>query len=481
MHLIQPLIQLNQEQPERILLSDPELELNCRQVCEWVQTIGAQLSTICQPGANIAILQDASVTAIVSIYSVLSVNCCYVPINMQQPQARIQMQLKTADVTCALGVGPRPDFLAASIEWLDVSTIQPGSADLLTLQIIDSSALAAILFTSGSTAAPKAIALSHRAIIAFADWAGVTFAINPEDKIANLAPLHFDLSTFDIFTSLRFAAECHIVPRNLSLAPSKLAEWLAQKAITVWYTVPSMLNFMILKGNLEQHKLSLRTLLFAGEVFASKDLLKLISLLPGVNFYNLFGPTETNVCCYWKVNPQQVKVGQPIPIGIPACGNQIKIDSATNELLVQGPSLMSGYYSEQALNLPLHDQEWYPTGDRVTLAESGLLYWQGRIDRMIKYSGYRIEPAEIESALCEHPEVIDCAVIVDPEKYSGKPIACYSSYELLTEKQLMLHLRNRLPGYMLPAKLIAFKKLPRLANFKIDYQTLQQQQYEDTV
>lgn len=91
---------------------------------------------------------------------------------------------------------------------------------------------------------------------------------------------------------------------------------------------------------------SLRVILFAGEVFPPSQLLKLLSVLPHVKFYNLYRPTETNVCAFWPVDPKKVKSNDSIPIGFPACGNQLKVDSITEELLVSGPTLMSGYWQD---------------------------------------------------------------------------------------------------------------------------------------
>jgi non-ribosomal peptide synthetase component F len=137
--------------------------------------------------------------------------------------------------------------------------------------------MATILYTSGSTGNPKGVAISHQALLNFSSWTQTTFKLNQQERIASLAPFHFDLSIFDLFSSLASGATVYFLPARLSLSPSRLTAWLSKYKITTWYTVPSLLSFIALKGALQTTDLShLKRLLFAGEVFPSQHLIKLI-------------------------------------------------------------------------------------------------------------------------------------------------------------------------------------------------------------
>jgi acyl-coenzyme A synthetase/AMP-(fatty) acid ligase len=255
------------------------------------------------------------------------------------------------------------------------------------------------------------------------------------------------------------------------MAPSQLSAWLLQRDISGFYTVPSVLGFLALKGNLAQTQLpKLRFVLFAGEVFSTPLLTTLTNYLPNTRFYNFYGPTETNVCAYWEVNRQQLDDNTPIPIGYPASGNTLKIDTDSTELLVKGPSLMSGYWSKGALRPTLSNDDWYATGDKASMNNSGEYCYHGRLDRMLKCSGFRVEPAEIEHSLQTLPGVLACAVIgINDETAGQRPAAAVVLNADTSIKQLRKFLQQQLPAYMIPSHWKIISELPQLANGKIDY------------
>jgi len=311
----------------------------------------------------------------------------------------------------------------------------------------------------------------------FADWAAATFGIQNNDHIASLAPFHFDLSVFDLFSSLSRGATIHFVPTILAMSPSRLTSWLSEHKISVWYTVPSLLSFIVLKGSLNTTPLpSLKSILFAGEVFPSLQLIKLCELLPLVNFYNLYGPTETNVCCYWTVDRSVLHSDQAIPIGVPACGSTLAINPETNELTVSSANNLSGYWQKGKLTPPLPANHTFSTGDKVSLNSKGEYCYHGRLDRMLKCSGYRVEPAEIEHAILQCPEVEHCAVIGIKDSTSGqRPAAVVVLKTDKTLTDIIKPIKQALPTYMQPCKFIVMDSLPYLANRKTDYQQLQNQ------
>ena len=173
--------------------------------------------------------------------------------------------------------------------------------------------LAYILYTSGSTGEPKGVMLTHRNALTFVDWAGDLCSIGPDDRLSSHAPLHFDLSIFDVFAAAKGGAALVLVPPKPS--STETARFIDRAGISVWYSVPTALSLMVQRGGLRRGALqSLRTILFAGEVFPIKYLRGLMSLIPHASYINLYGPTETNVCTYYEVPELSPERTKPIPI-----------------------------------------------------------------------------------------------------------------------------------------------------------------------
>ena len=412
----------------------------------------------------------------VVIYACAAMRAMYVPVDLQQPASRLQTILE--DV--------RPDLIFTSresIKWeescshLDWEDIERAPLMLsirlntiLDIRDEDADKIMAVLFTSGSTGLPKGIALSYRSVISFVDAMIATFDLNKGDRIASLAPFHFDLSFFDLFGSLRAGATVYFVPELLKMAPYDFVNWLYQNQITHMYTVPSFLKILILKGKLERYVFDiLRIVMFAGECFGLKYLRSLVQLLPQTKLYNLFGPTETNVCCYWEVDREEINQLEEVPIGKPLQFSEVCIHPENQELLVRGPQLMSGYLIKgQLIDLQRPDK-WYRTGDRVVEGPKGSLLFRGRLDRMIKRNGHRIEPLEIEAHLIQNSQVEDayvwsamngeittiCAAIARGDRGIGAI-------------ELRRWLKGRVPTYLEVDRFVFFERFPQLSNGKRD-------------
>ena len=201
--------------------------------------------------------------------------------------------------------------------------------------------------------------ISHRASLTFVDWACETFALGPTDRVTSHAPLHFDLSTFDVFATIQAGGTVVVVPEGSSVFPVALVELLERERITVTYLVPSAVALMVTYGDLARHDLSaVRALLFAGEVLPLQHLRRSMEALPGADHYNLYGPTETNVCTSYRVRPEDVAPDrtQPVAIGA-ACDNTdvfvvddderlVTAPGREGELLVRGPGLAEGYWGD---------------------------------------------------------------------------------------------------------------------------------------
>lgn len=472
--LLTPFLQRCQHQPDAPALQEQDRQLSYRQLLQQAQGVAAALQVRgVQPGQSVAIHLDRGIDAVVAMFGVLLAGACYVPLDLKNPSPRLAFIVEDAKVEAVLGQGAAPDWLADGL-WLELEgLVQSDTGRLLPLVETQQPtlALAAILYTSGSTGQPRGVALSHGAIAAFANWAADLLALKPTDRIASSAPFFFDLSTFDLYGVLGAGGCLHFVPTALNMAPARLSAWLQQHEINGWYTVPSLLAFLAYKGNLSAIVLDgLRFLIFAGEVFPTPALIDLAAHLPNTELYNFFGPTETNVCCYWLVQGQQLQADQPIPIGIPAAGCELHIHAETGELWVRGPTLASGYWRDGAVQPFLNDQGWYATGDSVSLKQGEHLF-HGRLGRMLKCSGYRVEPAEIEAAVNAMAGVTGCAVVgIDDSAAGQRPALVLVLRAETSLADIRKNLSQQLPAYMQPSRYLVLEALPRLANGKLDYQ-----------
>jgi acyl-coenzyme A synthetase/AMP-(fatty) acid ligase len=236
--------------------------------------------------------------------------------------------------------------------------------------------------------------------------------------------------------------------------------------------------------------LHLRTVLFAGEVFPTKHLRRLMELLPRTRFYNLFGPTETNVCTYYEVPRLPKDKIDPIPIGksiarvdVFAVKDDDTIAAAgeVGELYVRGPTVMRGYWANPKLTAKVlasdvtrgTAERVYKTGDLVCEDADGNYLFLGRRDNQIKSRGYRIELGEIETTLLSHPAVVECAVTAIPDEvFTNRLKAFVVVKDEVGEAELARFASERIPHYMIPDSFELVDALPKTSTGKIDRQRL---------
>ena len=198
-----------------------------------------------------ALVLPKTTEAVAAVFGCLLAGAVYVPIHPRWPADRIAAVVEDcgarlifeADVAQAL-VPAVPRLVSAPACRRDtVSKTSVGrSADAAGRSACATEDAAVILFTSGSTGRPKGVVLSHRAVAAFVRWSAAEFGIAPADRIACPSPLGFDLSTFDLFNMALCGASCVLVPENIAWMPRFLVRYAAEKHVTVWYSVPSILE-----------------------------------------------------------------------------------------------------------------------------------------------------------------------------------------------------------------------------------------------
>lgn len=461
-------------------------------------------------GERVGLYMDKSIASVVAIYGTLKAGGAYVPLDPQAPPARLGYIARDAAVRVLVTGCEKQDAwqalmaddpaLQSLVVLNGVPAAAPAGVRVLTpsdvaaapdsppsVRVVDCD-LAYILYTSGSTGTPKGVMLTHRNCLAFVEWAVEEFAVCAEDRLSSHAPLHFDLSTFDLFAAAAAGAAVVLVPAQASVFPGELRRFIEDAGITVWYSVPSILAMLVIRGGLKTGALpTLRTVLFAGEVFPTGHLRRLVELLPHVRFANLYGPTETNVCTWWEVRELPEDASETIPIGraIANVDTFIVTDDGrpaepgeVGELYVRGPTVMQGYLGDpektasRLVAAPFGDvlgQLVYRTGDLVQETASGDYRFLGRRDNQVKSRGYRIELGDVEAAIQAHPAVEECAVVAVADDLVGSRLYAFIAARGETpDPPLGTFCAERIPGYMIPERFEVNEALPKTSTGKID-------------
>lgn len=464
-----------------------------------------------QRGDRVGIYLHKSIDSVATIFGILKTGAAYVPVDPDAPASRNAYILSDCQVKVVVIENcfmpdlasewaareeiPRFLILASTgggkylKEMLDqiqartpVSPVESASASL--------DDLAYILYTSGSTGKPKGVMLTNRAAISFIDWCSEAFGPDLNDRFSSHAPFHFDLSILDIYLPVQHGASLVLISEEIGKDPVRLASLISENKISIWYSTPSILSFLYQYGRIERHDYSsLRTVLFAGEVFPIKHLRALQRLIPDPRYFNLYGPTETNVCTYYEI-PHSIpeERTKPYPIGRACSHYQIRIvdelgieapAGEEGELCASGPGMMAGYWNlpERTANAFLVDssgKKWYKTGDIAFEGPDGNYIYVARRDRMVKKRGYRIELGEIEAGLYLHPAIKEAAAIAlhDDEGVRIRAFISHHGNRHPSIIELKQFCAQNLPMYMVPDIFTFLDILPKTSTDKIDYQEL---------
>lgn len=477
--------------PDRVAVVGPSATIRYGELDDMANRLARRLAELgAGQGDRIIIWDDKSVAAVAATQAVLRMGAAYIPADTATPPGRLAAIVRDAAVRVVCTTGTRIAQLAthlpAAVRCLDLADPLPARGTPVTTAVSPDD-LAYVLYTSGSTGAPKGVCISHRNARAFTDWAAATLHAGPADRFANHAPLTFDLSVLDLYVAFAVGAAVHLIPRELSYAPVQLVELLHRHRITVWYSVPSALTLMMRDGGMLDRPAppDLRAVMFAGEPFPIGRVRELRAWTCA-RLLNLYGPTETNVCTSHEVTDADLLRDRPVPIGRAACGDTVwaeKPDGAAaapgeeGELCVTGPTVMMGYWGRSPHRGP------YRTGDIVRVLDDGSFDYTGRLDHLVKLRGHRIEPAEVEAALAAHPAVAEAAVVVQGDGIDARLTAFIVPRPGCEPSVLALkrHSAERLPRYMIADDIYVLPRLPRTLTGKTDRLALVTPGYAGTV
>ena len=492
-------------------LSYRELDRLSNQVARMLHAQG------CQRGDRVALALPKSIPAIAGMLGVLKADAVYVPIDTSSPAARAATILEQCDCEIILAARPTDKILGGlsaqlKVGWLDAEAPKAFNGELaFTMADVEqmsdepldfentSEDAAHILFTSGSTGVPMGVVIKHGNVIPYVDWVVEYFDMQEGDRNSGHPPLHFDLSTQDIYSTLASGGELHLLPPMLSLLPHKLAEYVREAKLHQWFSVPSVLNHMAKYDVIEPNDFpEMKRLLWCGEKFPTPSLMHWMEKLPHVSFTNLYGPTEATIASsFYRMPARPTDPKAETSIGTACPGERLYVlddklnplpVGAVGALYISGVGLSPGYWKDQAktdgvfLPNPFEDdpsERMYNTGDLARMGDDGLVYLLGRADTQIKVRGHRIELGEIEAALSDLDDLKDSAVV-------GVPVGGFETTAIccafvsphngdLKIPDIKRQLAQILPNYMLPTRWKGLDRLPLNGSGKIHRKQLREE------
>jgi amino acid adenylation domain-containing protein len=509
--------------PDSVAISDSKDTLTYGQLDARARQIAAALRARgVSAGTPVALVFEKTTEAIAALYGVLHSGGAYVPIDPASPATRTAGIIASSGIAHVLASSQCAEMLLAPVlahegcqtvrhvlladtptasqrlacAGREVASWQDSPEGEVSHRTSPTDMdLAYILHTSGSTGVPKGVAITHRNALTFVDMCVEFFAVSQRDVFCSHAPLHFDLSVFDLFVAAAAGARVVLIPPYYSAFPRKLAEAIDTQGITIWNSVASALTLLCDRGKLERFSLdSLRAVIFSGEILPVRVLRALWQRMRRASFYNVYGQTEANSSMYYRVaalpdnDSLRLPIGRAFPnfevFALDPEGQVIDRPGVQGELYVRASTVAAGYYRDPERSAekfiadprdPITGGRVYRTGDLVTLDSDGNYIFVGRADHLIKSRGYRIELGEIELALLACPGVGYAAAVALPDPAIGNRLCAFVSPlpgQLLDRVALVAGCSERLPPYMIPEYLEIRDVLPQTSTGKVDRHAL---------
>lgn len=482
--------------PDRLALKTSTCELTYRQLNAAANRVArAILETRGEKSEPVSLLFEQGASAIIAILAVLKTGKFYVPLDPAVPRSRSQEIL--ADSTASLLVTNTQNLSMAKSAATDghqVINVDDLGDDLVTENLklsISPNALAYIVYTSGSTGAPKGVSQTHRYVLYHVFEYGNSFHLCPDDRVSLVFPWTFNGGIHIIHTTLLNGAA--LFPFDVKAdGLFHLARLLLEEKITIYHSTATILRQMLSLLNHNEKLPSLRLVRFGGDMVTEADI-----LLYKNNFsqdcllLNSLATTESGLICRYFFDKHTTVTGTNVPAGYPVYGKEILLlDDNGNavgfgqigEIAVKSRYLSSGYWRQPSLtaakfmpNKTQGDERIYLTGDLGRMSSDGCLYHLGRKDFQVKVRGYRIDVGEVETALLQHHHVKEVAVVSRKDHLGNSRLVAYfvpAGTIGPTVSALRNFLSQTLPDYMVPASFISLNSLPLTPNGKINRRLL---------
>ncbi|MBC9914889.1 non-ribosomal peptide synthetase [Chitinophaga varians] len=448
------------------------------------------------PGARICVMLDDRAAVIAAMIGILNARAVFVPMDTSQPEKRYAVMME--DLAPVAVIAGRNFSLPASCPvyyWEDImADVTNTAVEQLVYPVCEEDDSVYVYYTSGSTGQPKGIIGKNVSLLQFIRWEIQEFNIEAYTKFSQLISPYFDAFLRDVFVPL-FAGGTICIPEAPQelLIPERLLEWLESCEINVVHCVPSV--FRVLgSGGLSAEKLkTLRYILMSGERLIPAELEPWYKIFTSrIQLVNLYGLTETTMIrAFYRIRPEDVTQVR-IPIGGPISDTKLLILDKQQtvcpallpgELYISSPYISKGYLNAPELNaakfIRLQDGTIaFKTGDLARKLPDGNIDLIGREDGLVKLRGIRVELGEIEAAVLQSGWAKNVILLHDQESGAEGRLVAFvirsaeAPAQAAADKEILRHLQQHLPVYMLPAQIIEVPTFPLLSNGKVNTKAL---------
>ncbi|WP_198299668.1 non-ribosomal peptide synthetase [Tumebacillus avium] len=440
------------------------------------------------PDVPVGLCMERSVEMIVALLAVLKAGGAYVALDPGYPQSRLAFLLQDTQVPVVVTQAHLHSLLpehAAEVVVMEEAACA-GQSEANPVGGVTPEHLLYVLYTSGSTGVPKGVEMPHKALSNLLSWQRGSFALQGAVKTLQFTALHFDVACQEIFSTLCSGGTLVVPSEEVRREPRQLLELVAETGVERMF-----LPFIALQQLAESAVSAglvtgLKEIVTAGEQLQmTSQIVRFLDGMSGCVLHNQYGPSETHVVTAYTLQ-DGVQTALP-PIGKPISNVQAYVLDESlqpvpvgvqGELYIGGAALARGYWhradltEERFLPSPFADGErFYRTGDLARWLADGNLEFLGRADQQVKIRGHRIEPGEVEAALCEHLLVQEAAVTAREDVPGHKRLVAYVVGDA-PPNELKLFLQGKLPEYMVPSVIVSLEKLPLTASGKVDRRAL---------
>lgn len=481
--------------PNAIALTCADQKLSYAQLNGLANQVAHELrSRILMPEERVGLCMQRGIETVVGMLAVLKAGGTYVPLDPTYPAERLAFIRDHSSITTVLTTTHWfADASRLKCPLLIVDCDPRGMDENLDRPKLTCRSLAYVIYTSGSTGIPKGVMIEHHSVLKLV--LNSSYApIGRDDCVAHCASPSFDATTWEVWAPLLNGARLHIVPQSIVLAPTALNHELVQHGVTAMFLTVGLFNNYV--EQLTEAFRRLNYLLVGGDTLAPAVIARaLTSPSRPRNLVNAYGPTETTTFASTYRIDEVADPTQPLPIGLPIANARICIlnesggrlpAGAAGEICVGGAGVARGYLREPELtaerfiadpssNVP--GARLYRTGDSGRWRADGAIDFLGRRDLQVKIRGFRVELGEIEVALQGYPGVTQALAVVRGESATDRHVVAYVVGDPLWNErseafQIREYLKQRMPAYMVPARVVILTEFPLTLNGKVDRRSL---------